>query len=297
MRRIRIFALAVAIATAAPLAAEPLPVRSYTTDDGLAHDWVLRVRRDSRGLRWFCTYGGLSRFDGVRFVSFGIQEGLPYEVINDVFEDREKRLWIATNGGGVARFRPDVGGAEGSPAVESSRLSDDRAANRVNVMHQDATGALWLGTDAGLFLASDAEHMRFTPVPLGLETPDRLVGVFGLASTPNGDLWAATNQGLVRRNQRGHTALHVFDFPGASPRSRSVLADRSGLVWVGGSTGLVVFRPGAFESKRQRIDAAACRFSIKEEFVAPAAACRLTTADGLSANIVVSLHELSDGVT
>src|SRR5262249_14593312 len=114
---------------------------------------------------------------------------------------------------------------------------------------------------------------------------------------PNGDLWAATNQGLVRRNQRGHTALHVFDFPGASPRSRSVLADRSGLVWVGGSTGLVVFRPGAFESKRQRIDAAACRFSIKEEFVAPAAACRLTTADGLSANIVVSLHELSDGVT
>jgi ligand-binding sensor domain-containing protein len=230
------------MSTAAPLAAEPLPVRSYTTDDGLAHDWVLRVRRDSRGLRWFCTYGGLSRFDGVRFVSFGIQDGLPYQVINDVFEDREKRLWIATNGGGVARFGPDPGGAEGSPSVESARLSDDRAANRVNVMHQDAAGALWLGTDAGLFLATDADRMRFAPVTLGLDTPDRLVGVFGLASTADGDLWAATTQGLVRRNRLGRTELNIFDFPGASPRSRSILADRHGIVWVGGSTGLVAMR-------------------------------------------------------
>jgi signal transduction histidine kinase/ligand-binding sensor domain-containing protein len=256
---------------------------------------VLRVRRDSRGLRWFCTYGGLSRFDGVRFVSFGIQEGLPYQVINDVFEDREKRLWIATNGGGIARFRPDVGGAEGSPAVESARLADDRAANRVNVMHQDASGALWLGTDAGLFLASDADRMRFTPVPLGLDTPDRLIGIFGLASTPNGDLWAATTQGLIRRNSLGHTQLHIFDFPGASPRRRSVLADRSGLVWVGGSTGLVVLRPGSFQSKAVRIETAACRFSPGGAFAAPDSACRMTTADGLTANTVVSLHELDNG--
>jgi hypothetical protein len=57
MRRIHVLTIALAMLTAAPLAAEPLPVRSYTTNDGLAHDWVLRVRRDWRGLLWFCTYG------------------------------------------------------------------------------------------------------------------------------------------------------------------------------------------------------------------------------------------------
>ena len=212
--------------TVLPLAAEPLPVRSYTTDDGLANDWVLRVRRDSRGLLWFCTYGGLSRFDGTRFVSFGIQDGLPYQVINDVFEDRQGRLWIATNGGGVARFRPDIAAVEGTPTVESARLADDRPANRVNVMHQDPAGDFWLGTDGGLFHATDPERMRFREIPLELQTPDRLVGVFGLASTPAGELWAATTHGLLRRRRDGRTVAYTLRLGWGEP-ARPYRARRS----------------------------------------------------------------------
>ena len=47
--------------------AETLPVKSYTTSDGLAHDRVNRIVRDSRGFLWFCTSEGLSRFDGYEF--------------------------------------------------------------------------------------------------------------------------------------------------------------------------------------------------------------------------------------
>lgn len=38
--------------------AERLPVRLYTTADGLAQNAVNRIARDSRGFLWFCTDEG-----------------------------------------------------------------------------------------------------------------------------------------------------------------------------------------------------------------------------------------------
>jgi len=49
---------------AAPAGAEQPVTRLYTTEDGLARNWVLRIRRDNRGRLWFCTVEGLSLFDG-----------------------------------------------------------------------------------------------------------------------------------------------------------------------------------------------------------------------------------------
>ena len=44
--------------------AEIPPFKIYTTEEGLAHDNINRIVRDSRGFLWFCTAEGLSRFDG-----------------------------------------------------------------------------------------------------------------------------------------------------------------------------------------------------------------------------------------
>src|ERR1035441_4667182 len=65
------------VLSAFPLKSELLPIRTYTTADGLAADRVDRIVADSRGFLWFCTPEGLSRFDGNRFVNYGVEEGLP----------------------------------------------------------------------------------------------------------------------------------------------------------------------------------------------------------------------------
>ena len=62
------------------LRGEWLPVRAYTTADGLAGNTVERIVRDSRGFLWFCTRNGLSRFDGYEFRNFGMGEGLPIRI-------------------------------------------------------------------------------------------------------------------------------------------------------------------------------------------------------------------------
>src|SRR5579859_5247929 len=70
------------------LQAERLPIRTYTTADGLANDHINRIRRDSRGFLWFCTDEGLSRFDGYTFISYTTNDGLPNPHVNDLLETR-----------------------------------------------------------------------------------------------------------------------------------------------------------------------------------------------------------------
>jgi ligand-binding sensor domain-containing protein len=41
--------------------AEQLPIRTYTTADGLPRDRVYKIVPDRRGFLWFCTYDGLFR--------------------------------------------------------------------------------------------------------------------------------------------------------------------------------------------------------------------------------------------
>jgi hypothetical protein len=63
--------LIAALAVPLGLDGEVLPIRSYTTADGLAANRVDCIVPDSRGFIWFCTPEGLSRFDGYRIVSYG----------------------------------------------------------------------------------------------------------------------------------------------------------------------------------------------------------------------------------
>jgi len=81
--------------------AEQLPVKPYTIAEGLAHDDINKIVRDSRGFLWFCTEDGLSRFDGYRFTNYGVKDGLTQQHITHLLESRRSgAYWVATEGGG-----------------------------------------------------------------------------------------------------------------------------------------------------------------------------------------------------
>src|SRR5262249_18289392 len=73
---------------AATLPAQQLPIRNYTTTDGLPHQTINCIVRDSRDLLWFCTNGGLSRFDGYEFTNYTTNEGLPSGRVDAFLETR-----------------------------------------------------------------------------------------------------------------------------------------------------------------------------------------------------------------
>ena len=161
-RRVSVFACLMLVAHGAR--AERLPIRTYSTADGLAHVRVTRVVADSQGFVWLYATEGLSRFDGQGFTRYGYAQGLANTRINDFLETSRGAYWVATNGGGVYRYTPLVHGpgarkGEGAEANGSRftlfRVGDDLQTNRVNALHEDRQGRLWAGTDGGLFLLDD----------------------------------------------------------------------------------------------------------------------------------------------
>ena len=85
--------------------AEHLPVKTYTTADGLPRDSVTHIKQDSRGFIWMIAGDGISRFDGYTFTNYTTDDGLPDRRVNDLLETRTGEYWIATESG-LCRFNP-----------------------------------------------------------------------------------------------------------------------------------------------------------------------------------------------
>src|SRR5712664_3613951 len=105
LKRARIFLLLLPLFLPSITQAERLPLKTYTVADGLAHNEINKIVRDSRGFLWFCTANGLSRFDGYSFTNFGTDQGLPHANITDLLETRGGEYWVGTSGG-LGRFNP-----------------------------------------------------------------------------------------------------------------------------------------------------------------------------------------------
>src|SRR5437762_13460146 len=97
--------LATLAAPSAIAHASTLPVRTYTIADGLPRNRIHRIVKDSRGLLWFCTSEGLSRFDGYTFTNYGTLQGLPHPAVNDLLDTRAGTYWVATRDG-LSRLDP-----------------------------------------------------------------------------------------------------------------------------------------------------------------------------------------------
>src|SRR5881396_1759174 len=82
----------------------------WTTENGLPQNSVNAILQTRDGYLWIGTFGGLARFDGVKFTVFdaGNTEGLKSSRIFALCEDHAGNLWIGTENGGLARYRDGV---------------------------------------------------------------------------------------------------------------------------------------------------------------------------------------------
>jgi len=104
----------------------------WSVEDGLPQNSVNDIVQTRDGYLWLATYGGLVRFDGLRFVVFDRStDGINSLRIRTLYEDRAGRLWAATDDGMVLRYwagRFDTfGQAAGVPADRALRIEEDAA--------------------------------------------------------------------------------------------------------------------------------------------------------------------------
>ena len=199
---------------------EQLPIKHYTTADGLAQNAVNRIVRDARGFLWFCTDEGLSRFDGYAFTNYTTAQGLSHPVVRDVLETRSGVYWVGT-GTGVCRFNPR-GGPPSGAKPEQQRAADDpmfvphhpndhSATGSVNVLLEDRAGAVWCGAGQGLYrLEPNAGRWTLHTVEIGLpQEGENDMRVRALLEDRQGALWISAGSGLYRRWPDGRTERYT----------------------------------------------------------------------------------------
>ncbi|MBX7169772.1 MAG: hypothetical protein K1X72_02370 [Pyrinomonadaceae bacterium] len=154
-----------------PTNAESPSYKIFTTEQGLAHDSIRKIVRDSHGFLWFCTSEGLSRFDGTRFTNFTQEQGLPHRRVNDFLELKDGTYLVGTSDGLVV-FNPN-----GKPYrwnILESRLeknsdeppmfqnfipqTDSPYRKNVYSLAQDADGTIWVGMQIGLYRVTKKDN-------------------------------------------------------------------------------------------------------------------------------------------
>ena len=153
-------------------------------------------------------------------------EGLPSDVVNDIEQDAQGYLWIATNSG-LARFdglRFEVYDRARVPALEG----DD-----VGSLLVTRAGRLWIGSVGGGLTSLDGGTFTGHGRARGLAFQYSLRWL----EDRDGRVWSGTNE-----------ALYLWEAAAFRPvgrRLQPVLQDASGRIWFAGSDGLAVWENGA----------------------------------------------------
>jgi ligand-binding sensor domain-containing protein len=209
-----------------------LPLRAYSSADGLAGDHVTALLPDSRGFLWIGTTTGLSRFDGREFRNFGVGDGLPHPAVNALLEDRDGVIWVGTRGG-LVRIEPQ--GREMSPV----RLGDSTSHNVLHLI-QTHDGKVWASDRHDLYVFPSERDLRsaarITVVPPTTPPPSSPVAqtydIEALVEGQRGEIWIGTTWGLVRRLADGRMIPIAVRPAAQDDRIYNLAVDREGRVWI-----------------------------------------------------------------
>jgi len=222
-----LLALATAAVLAGPAArAEMLPIRTYTTTDGLPRNQIDRIVRDRGGFLWFLTPDGPSRFDGYGFLTLDTAAGLKSADVRDLLEDRAGTIWVTTRRG-LQRMRAGRT-VKGNRAFEVCDVEGATTGKRLGVLYESSRGALWVGSETGLHEIEDSAdrcRVRDTPI-LVTDSP-----VNGVVEDGEGRVWVAGTRSLRVLGTDGRWASYTTrGWPNPND-FRDIVVDRAGTVW------------------------------------------------------------------
>lgn len=246
-------------------AVTPMRFERLGLDDGLSQQSANAIVQDAAGFLWIGTEDGLNRFDGYGFKHLrrdrSSEQSLPSNFVADIATDTAGRLWIATDGGGVAWREPWQD--RFNTINSSAQSSESNGLERVRVIHFDRSGKLWIGTrESGLAVFDPAQstlkffrHVATDPATLGSDS------ICSLLEDRGGQIWIGTEAGLDRvipstgRLQRDPFGLGTLA-SGQALRVRALLEDDSGSMWIGTDLGLVRLDPRSGARTHYRHDPA-----------------------------------------
>ena len=153
---------------------------------------VYALLHDSHGNIWIGTGNGVFRHTGgMRFTRIST---LPDIFTQDLAEDRDGSIWVATMGDGAYRLDPKTLRAEHFVYDEGS--TDGISSNGISSITVAKDQSLWFSTDRGGICTYNLDTRQWTRYAKADGLPDDVA--YKILEDRKGNLWFGTNQGLVR---------------------------------------------------------------------------------------------------
>lgn len=229
--------------------------RLWRMQDGLPDHAITAIAETPDHSLWLGTPRNLVRFDGFHFedVSATIAPAIHDFGVTCLFTARDGSLWIATGEGEILRVH------EGAVKIYDAKTG--LGSFNVLAIQQDADGAIWAGTDHGIYRLLKGRFERFHHIgdpSVHAIIPDGAGGLWlgghhlihftgaqfqlvtlpiqhvpmrieALARTPDGVMWIGTLGGLLRMDPKGTIAARPF----VTQAIKALLFDREQRLWVG----------------------------------------------------------------
>lgn len=198
-------------------------VEIYTTKQGLPQNSVKSICQTHDGYLWMGTFGGLVRFDGIRFVA-PTHEVLMNQRVIVLFEDRQNRLWIGTEDNGAFCLIGDSLTHYGpGQALEN---------HGVHRIFEDADGTIMIAVyNQGLFYFQDGSfHQHQSPL-------FKKNTISHALRTSSGSFMFSTTEGLIEMTKELITTVISREDLG-DKELRYTVELPSGNILVGTSDGL-----------------------------------------------------------
>jgi|GEM_PF-2882125 len=193
-----------------------------TTVDGISHNEVRRIIKDSQGFLWFGTHNGLNRYDGYRFKVFKNVPNDSSNIIGDKIYSlavSKDKLWVGTTTGlsiintvtlGVIPIPNTLKAIEG---------------NNVLQLFSDGSHKVWASTENENFII-DTESFVVEPILKGYR-------IASVAKGFDNSYWVGTDKGLLRFDFDKSTIIKKyeigsFDFYGLD----EIFTNSYGEVWI-----------------------------------------------------------------
>jgi ligand-binding sensor domain-containing protein len=184
-----------------------------------------------KGLKLFARYNEQEKTFSVVENGFQKEQGIVYEHVAQLYEDREKNIWVVTNNKGLYRFNPSRqfftsvahvnirNGLKGNGSVMSFAETND--------------GNLLAGSwDDGLYMYD--KTLKEIPFTYKALEKNRFLAAWSMyASADSNTIWISSQPGFYAFNQLAGT-LHMYNPPQFNNRTiRQVLEDKYGNLWFG----------------------------------------------------------------
>ncbi len=215
-----------------------------------------RIYEDRYGVLWIGSLGGgLDRFDREKgeFIHYRNSSddpsSLSHDIIRSICEDHSGSLWIGTDGG-LNRF--DRGTGRFIHYRNNPNDPFSLSNNLVLFIYEDRSGTLWIGNDYGGLNKFDRGTANFAHYRKDPNNSNSLSSdvIYSMHETNDGGektLWIGTQGGGLNKYNRGKNLFtHYQSDPGdtnsiVDNNVRTILEDRSGMLWIGTNSGLCQF--------------------------------------------------------